>query len=160
MISVENRLKIVENELRALKRATEPNIGMLKFPSSTPTASYSGSFPTTSQDLVAARLAATFTRTDGGSGAPLVDFAFDTSVSPTQSEYLSTQGITYTGNDTNTNLDEYVQGYEYSITDTSVVFYIDFQNAFAYYPGASATLSVTVQALATVPGTLTIERLI
>lgn len=150
----------IDNELKALKGSTPLNAGALAFPEQTPTQSYTASINTSSQDYVVARLAATFTRTDGQLTTPLVDFAYDLTVSPTYVQYMATQGVTITGNDPNAMVDFFIRGYEAATTENSVTFYIDALNAIAPYAGSSATLTVTVAALSTVEGNLTIERLI
>lgn len=160
MNKVQVILRKIENELKALKASTPLNAGALAFPDQTPTETYTGSVNTASQNYVVARIGATFTRTDGQLTTPLVDFAFDMSVSPTYQQYMATQGITITGNDPNAMIDFFIRGYEASTTNNSVTFYIDALNAIAPYAGSTATLSVTVAALSTVEGTLTLERLI
>lgn len=150
----------IDNELKAIKGSTPLNAGALAFPEQTPTQSYTASINTSSQDYVVARLAATFTRTDGQLTTPLVDFAYDLTVSPTYVQYMATQGVTITGNDPNAMVDFFIRGYEAATTENSVTFYIDALNAIAPYAGSSATLTVTVAALSTVEGNLTIERLI
>lgn len=160
MSLVQTLVRKIKNELNALKVATPLNLGQLIFTDQTPSASYTGSFNTQSSSYVAARFAATFTRTDGVLLPPLVDFAYNYSVNPTYTEYMAGNGITITGNDPNVAAEFYVRGYEYSASGSSVIFYIDILNAIAPYSGASASVSVNVSALSTVEGTLTLTRLI
>lgn len=160
MSTVQIQVKRLENELHALKAATPLNLGALQFPDQTPSGQKTISINTASQDYVVARIAATFTRSDDELTTPLVDFAYDLSVSPSYVEYMATQGVTITGNDPNAMVDFFIRGYEASTTDNSVTFYIDALNAIAPYAGATASLTVIVQALSPVEGTLTLERLI
>ena len=160
MSLVQTLIKRIDNELKALKTATPLNFGALNFPDQTPQETYTGSINTSSQDYVVARIAATFTRSDSEPTTPLVDFAFDMSVSPTYVQYMASQGITITGNDPNAMVDFFVRGYEAATTDDSVTFYIDVLNAIAPYAGASASITVTVDAISPVEGTLTLARVI
>ena len=160
MSLVQTLIKRIDNELKALKTATPLNFGALNFPDQTPQETYTGSINTSSQDYVVARIAATFTRSDSEPTTPLVDFAFDMSVSPTYVEYMATQGVTITGNDPNAMHDFFIRGYEAETTNNSVTFYIDIINAIAPYAGATATLTVTVEAISPVEGTLTLTRII
>lgn len=159
MNGTQSTIKRLDNELKALKMTAPISLGALKFPDQTPTASYTGSFDTASQDYVAARLVATFERTDG-TATPLVDFTYEISVSPTYVEYQASQGITVTGNDPNVMTEFYTRGYVASASGKTVTFNIDVLNAFAPYAAAPATITVSVQAISTVKGTLTIERTI
>lgn len=156
---VQNLIRRIGNELKALKMRSPMSIGALRFPETTPSQSYQGSINTSSQDLVVARLAASFTRADGETMSPMVDFAFNVSVSPTYTQYMATQGVTITGDDPNVMTEFYVQGYVHSATDGSVTYYIDVLNAIAPYAGSAATINVSVEALSTVEGTLTLERI-
>ena len=160
MAATEAYIMRLESELKALKQTTPISLGALKFPDSTPTSSYSGSVNTASQDYVIARIEAKFTRSDGEQIAPMVDFAFDVSVSPTYTQYMATQGITITGNDPNAMTEFYVRGYEQASGPDYVIFNIDVLNAIAPYAGATATIAVDVQALSPIVGTLTLTRTI
>lgn len=160
MNRVQALIRTIKDELQALKVATPLNLGQLKFPDQTPTASYSGSINTSGQDAVVARIVATFTRSDGETTTPLVDFAFNYSISPAYQEYMATQGITITGNDPNVQSEFFIRGYENATTDDSVSFNIDVLNAAAGFVGQTATLGLNVQAISTVKGTLTLRRTI
>lgn len=160
MNRVQTLIRRIKDELQALKVATPLNLGQLKFPDQAPTASYSGSIDTSGQDYVIARIVATFTRSDGATTTPLVDFAFNYTISPTYQEFMASQGITITGNDPNVQSEFFIRGYENSTTDNSVTFNIDILNAAAGFVGQSATLGVTVEAISTVQGNLTIRRTI
>lgn len=153
-------IRKIKNELQALKASTPLNIGQLKFPEQTPNANYSGSIDTSSQDYVVARVVATFTRSDDRTTTPLVDFPFNYSISPTYQEYMASQGITITGNDPNVQSEFFIRGYENKTTNNSVEFNIDVLNAAAGFVGQTATLTLNVQAISTVEGTLTLRRVI
>lgn len=159
-MTVESRLAGLENELKALKQYAPVSIGALQYPDQTPTESYSGNFDTGGVDLVVARLAATFTRSDGSQTTPLVDFAFETSITPTYQDYMRDRGVEITGLDPNEAGEFFVHCYEAGTTDDSVTVFIDVLNAIAPYAGATATLSATVQAISPVNGNLTLVRVI
>ena len=158
--SIERLIASIQNELRALKASSPLSLGALKFPDQTPTAPYSGHVDTTTQNYVAARIAATFTRTDGETSTPLVDFAFDYTLSPNYVGAMATQGVTISGNDPNTPSEIYVRGYVAATTATSVTYYIDILNAVVGLALSSVGLGLNVQAISTVNGALELERLI
>ena len=158
-MTTEAKLCALEDELKALKQRTPLSIGALQFPSSTPTASFSGMLDNSGMDLVVLRLACKFQRTDGLSGAPLVDFAFLASVTPNYVDYMAGNGVTVTGNDPNASQSYAIKGYEAETGADYVVYYIDVNNSI--WPGVTTgTFSADVEAISTVPGTLTITRLI
>ena len=159
-MSVESRITSLENELKALKQTAPVSMGALRFPASAPTATYTGSIDTSSQNYVVARIEATFTRSDGLQVAPLVDFAFDISVSPTYQEYMASINVVISGDDPNVQEEFYVTSYEASTGNDSVTYNIDVLNAIAPYAGSAATITTTVQAISTVEGTLTLTRTI
>lgn len=161
MSMTQTLLKRIENELKALKVSMPLNFGALKFPDQIPTASYTGTFSGTDElGYVAARVAATFTRTDGEPTPPMVDFAFNAEIHPNYVESAAQQGTTITGPDPNA-IDEYgVIGYEAETGENSVTFYIDILSQILVYAIPTITMNVTVQANSTVEGTLTLARLI
>lgn len=150
----------IRDEINALKVATPLNVGQLRFPSSAPSVNYSGSINTSSSDLVIARLAATFTRTDGSSDPPYVDFAFSAYVSPNQQQAMASMGITFTGPDVNAYEDFYINGYVNNVGTGSVTFYVEVKNAVNPYGSSPKTLNAQIQAISTVEGNLTLTRLI
>lgn len=158
--NIERLINRIRNELRALKASSPLSLGALKFPDQTPTATYNGSVDTTTQDYVAARVAATFTRTDGETSTPLVDFAFDYTLDPNYVGAMATQGVTISGNDPNAQSEVYVRGYVAETTATSVTYYIDVLNAVVGLALSSVALELDVQAVSTVNGELEIERII
>lgn len=152
-------IRRIEDELKALKIATPLNYGALKFPDSTPTETQTWTINTSNPGYIIARIAATFTRTDGEPTTPLVDFAFDYSVSPNYVEASAQQGVTITGSDPNALEEFAVDGYEAVTTNTSVTYYIDVNFNILTYATTNITLNTTVQAISPVEGTLTLERI-
>lgn len=158
-MATEAKLCALEDELKALKQRTPLFIGALQFPGSTPSATFSGTLDNSGMNLVVLRLACKFQRSDGISQAPLVDFAFKSTVSPTYVEYMASVGVTITGNDPNVSQDFAVKGYEAETGEDYVIYYIDVYNSV--WPAVlTGTFLATVQAISTAPGTLTITRLI
>lgn len=160
MTRTETELRILEDELRALKASTPLNLGQLSDPGNAPTASYTGNIDTASQNLVICRLELTFTRTDGATDPPLVDFAFNMSVSPTYAEFLASVGVSFSANDGTDYEDFYINGYVLSTGAGSVTYAIDVKNAVAPWGSSPKTLTVNASAYSTVPGTLTLRRTI
>lgn len=159
-MNTEIRLSQLEREIQALKSYSAPVLGQLRYPDTAPTASYHGQIDTSLQQLIIARLEATFTRGDGNTESPLVDFAFNMHVSPTFADYMASIGITVTGNDTTAYEDFYINGYITSVGPGSITFAIEVKNAIAPWGTATKNLDVDVQAISTVAGTLTLTRTI
>lgn len=159
-MTIQNQIRKLEEEIKAQKASFAPSLGQLQYPDSTPTASYTGSVDTASQDLVIARLEATFERTDGKTSTPLVDFGFEAHVTPDRPTALRDLGITITGNDLTSYEEIYIGGYVTATTPTTVTFTINVLNAVQPVGPSPKTLTVSVAAYSTVKGTLTMERVI
>lgn len=157
-MNVQERLRRIEDELHAQKAYFAPSLGELKYPETTPTASYTGSINTSSQDLVIARVKFIFTRSDGASTTPFVDFAFDAHVAPNHQQVIQSQGGTISGNDLTSYEDVYIGGFVSSTTDNSVTFTVEVKNAVAPWGSSPKTLTINVAAYSTVKGTLSVER--
>ena len=167
------QIKLVElrNELRAQKQASNLSYGQLSFPESAPTASWSGSIDITSPISTAAvaKFKVTFTRSDGRTTPPLVDLAFDYSTSPTGISTERTNGATISLTSEASALE--ANGPECCVTSTSessVVFTIEFPPStflglYSTFSGfcsiSSVALTLTVQAISPVVGTLSVERI-
>ena len=164
MISdVEQRIVKARNELKAQKVATELAYSSVLFPENTPRATWSGTinFPAQTNDVIA-RFRVRFMRSDGGDGAPFVDFAQNVSFSPTYLEFSASQGWTVTGNDVNYVDDQNYTGYVAGAGDDYVDYYIDFLRDLQanYFTLSSVNVGITVEAISMVKGNLTITRLI
>lgn len=160
MSFVQNLIRSIENEVKALKASMPLNLGQLNFPAQTPSVSYSGSINTSSSDLVICRLQLTFTRSDGKSEPPFVNFAFNASVSPTMQEVMAGMGVSLSGNDLREYEDFFINGYVSATGTGSVTFNVDVKNAVAPWGSSPKTLTVNAQAISTLEGTLTLERTI
>ena len=156
-MSVQSEIARLKNELHAQKSFAKLPSGALDLPESTPTASWSGSVNLNSGQNPLARWRATFTRTDGKTATPLVDFAFDYTYSPTRKDYLESRGNTITAKDFNARTDANIFSGISSASGTSVQFDIWLSSGFntGY---SSATFKITVQALSPAVGTLTLSK--
>lgn len=157
-MNTEQRVTRLEQEIHALKGYSAPVLGQLRYPSSAPSASYSGTIDTSQQQLIIARFEATFTRDDGGTESPLTDFAFDAHISPTYQQYMASQGITVTGNDLTAYEDFFINGYITKVGSGSITFTIEVKNAVAPWGQAQKTINLNVQAISTIKGTLALVR--
>lgn len=157
-MSTEQRLTTLEQEVRALKSYFAPVLGQLRYPNSAPTQSYHGTIDTSSQNLIIAKFEATFTRDDGLTESPLVDFSYSAHVSPTYADYLASIGVTMTGNDLTAYEDFYINGYTSSVGPGTITFVVEVQNAVAPWGNANKNFDLDVQAVSTVKGSLTLTR--
>ena len=160
-MNVQTQINRIQNELKALKATSPLNIGALEFPDHAPTASYSGTMADVgiSADYVVASFEATFTRSDGVPNTPFVDFAFNVELHPNYVEEMAEQGVAITGNDPNAeNGDPFVHGQISESGSNYVKFLIEVVSGAFTYAHQTATVALTVQALSTVEGTLTLTR--
>lgn len=163
MISdTQKRLVKARNELRAMKTASELAYSSILWPENAATVNWGGAIALQIVGDVVARFRVRFTRTDGGAGAPMVDFAQNVTFSPTYMEYSTSLGWTVTGNDTGYVDDQNYTGYVAGAGDDYVDYYIDFVRDLVanYFSLASITVNINVEAISMVGGTLTITRLV
>ena len=156
-MTVEQELARIRNEIIAQKSFAKIPNGALDVPDDAPTRSWSGSINLNSGNDPLAKWRATFTRTDGRSGAPLVQFAFDYTYSPTRKDYLEGRGNTITAKDFNADEEMYIFSGVSSTSTNSVQFDIWIKSSFST-GYATANFNVTVQALSPVVGTLTLVK--
>lgn len=167
------RIVKLRNEIRAQKQASELAWGQLAFPEDTPVATFNGPIDLSAPiragtEILTCRFVARFTRTDGQTGAPLVQFAFDFNVSPTTIEIERQRGATVT-----TTSDEqlYWRGISAHVLNSGddwVEYEISFDDATGYWLMTSraydilgvqnVNLELNVYAISPVVGTLTLER--
>lgn len=160
---MEQRLIRLRNELKAQKVASELAYSSILWPANTPQQSWTGTitFPQSPQNVIA-RLRVRFTRTDGVSGAPFVDFAQNVTYTPTYYDYSVSQGWTVTGNDINYVDDQAYTGYIAAAGSNYVDYYVDFLRDLEsnYFTLNSVQVTLNVEAISMVEGSLTITRLI
>ena len=158
----QRRLVAIRNELKAQKVAGELAYSQLLLPENAPSVSYSGTVAELSSTYTYARCRVRFTRSDGVNETPVVDFAYNFQFSPNYVEYMATQEVTITGDDTGDTDETCYAGYVAGAGSNYVDFYVDIPAdiSMTFYGFTSLNFSFTVQAIAMVSGTLTVERLI
>ena len=164
MTNAEKLIVKFRNELRALKVAFKYAFSSVLMPENVPTASWSGSIAFSGGTAEAlARLRVRFTRSDGRTEPPFVDFAQNVTISPSYPSYSeSNLGVKWTGDDINYVDNQLFRCY---VADTGVGYvdyYIDFTTlaTSVYAMLSSISASINVEAISTVPGTITITRII
>lgn len=161
-VNATKRLSAVENEQKAQKVATGLNYGQLANPGDAPTATYSGHVNNSNNNPVAAWVA-TFTRTDGLTETPFVDFAWDFSLAKGYYQDQKDAGYitSFSGRDklaidqiTVVDApDDFGPGY--------VKWRIFIPPFYWFYLSGNGTdVSLNIQAISMVPGTLTLARVI
>lgn len=161
--NTQKRIVELRNELRAQKVASGLTYSQLLMPDNTPSLSYSGTASWTSSTTgPVARVRFRFERTDGLIDPPLINFAHDSSYSPTYKEYAESNGFVFSGGNLSYLTDGKIEVYIGEVGDGYVDFYVDYANSLkttlAYL--SSITISTTCTAIANVKGTLSVERII
>lgn len=171
-VGAENRLVKLRDELQSIKQA--PTLGYPKTlkPENTPERSQSATITHRgSASGVMAEWRARYTRTDGINKPPLVDFPYSVSFSPTYASYqrdvLGHSGADNSGYVERQCYDGFVSGSGQDYIDFSIVINNRLVDYYAYPEPTEdepnpepveVRVNVIVQAVATVPGTLTLER--
>ena len=159
---VQQRIVKARNELKAQKVAMELAYASILWPENTPEVNWNGSVDLQLSGDVVARFRVRFTRSDGNSGAPYVDFAQNVTFSPTYLEYSTSLGWTVTGNDVNYVDDQNYTGYVAGAGDNYVDYYIDLSRDLIsnYFGLSSINVAIRVQAICMTNGNLSITRII
>ena len=160
---VQQRIVGMRNEIKAQKVNSGLTYSQLLLPENTPTASYSGDINLSGSGTgPLARVRFRFTRTDGLTDPPLINFAFTSSLSPTYKQFVESKGFTISGDD----LDYFnwwmMSGYIAGIGDDYVDYYVEVKRNVKtnFFSLNTISFSVTCQAIANVKGVLIEERLI
>ena len=140
------------------------NYGQLVKPASAPVQTWTGNVQN-AVDInsgVNARWIATFTRTDGVSLTPYVMFPYDYSLARGMyDDYLAAGMISGVSGRDKRAVDEYNFFDElYEVGTNYVKWKIEVDNQYFYYASDGTTVSLTVQAISMVPGTLTLQKVI
>lgn len=162
---IQQRIVEIRNELEAQKVYSGLTYSSLLLPENTPTKTYSGTINLSGGTATeVARIRFRFVRTDGLSYPPMINFANEITITPSYSQYAINNGFTITGNDIDSAnlLGSEVVGYIYELGDNYVDYYVDFSSSLRgrFFSLSSLSISVTVQAISNVIGTMTAERLI
>ena len=157
--SIQQRIVSLRNQLQTYKVAAPLNYGQLTS-TSRPQKTLTTSVNQYEMvgDSAIARFVARFTRDDGIKLTPYVDFAVDYDINPNLQSQNSQLGYTLEG-----RYPEAWYGLCFStyITDIGgdwVEATIDINNYFYLLSGNSAEVTLSVEAISTVSGTLTLER--
>ena len=155
--------KIVElrNELKAQKVFSGLTYSQLLLPANTPQQSYNDTVSLSGSGLVA-RIRFRFTRSDGLVDAPMINFAYTASISPTYKSFAESYGFSFSADDLSYIETSRTSGYIYDLGDGYVDFVVDFNSSLRtiFFSLNSLSISVTCQAIANVQGTLSVERII
>lgn len=154
------RLLAIQDEQRAQKASTVLNYGQLNMPDSIPQATWYGYVAATSADL-AASWVAKFTRSDGVGQPPYVEFPWTFNLEQWfyDDPAFVGPGKSVTGRDKRA-VDEHKfndGAYEIGTNFTSWRIDID-SRRWPYSSGTNVT--ITIQAISMVPGTLTLTRVV
>lgn len=161
--NLQQRIVELKNELKAQKVYSGLTYSQILLPENTPEESYSDTASLSGSGTTpVARLRFRFTRTDGISEPPLVNFTLDATLNPTYQQYAENNGFTFNVNDLSYMTTREIVGYIGEIGDGYVDFYVDCDSYIRtkFYSLNSIGFSATVQAIANVQGTLVVERLI
>lgn len=164
MATVEQRIAKLHDEVKAQKVAGEIAYSTVLKPENTPSVTKTERIDWSRQDdKIYMRERFRFERTDGKTDAPLVNFAFDFYLTPDYATYQrETFGITVTGYDIDYVKNDGVTGYIYETGPGYVDFYVDvdYDITTDYHTDPDLDITMTVQAISPVEGTLTATRLI
>ena len=160
---VEKRIAAAHNELKAQKVYSGLAYSQLLYPENTPAQTYSStaSLSGSGQDPVA-RIRFRFSRTDGINEAPMVNFAYNASYTPSYKKFAEDNGWTFTGKDFSFFEKYDISGYISTVGDKYVDFLVDYNYTIrnALFSLNSIGISVTCAAIVSVKGNLTVERVI
>lgn len=164
MNSIDQRIVQLKNEIRSQKVAGEIAYSSFLAPSNTPSTSVSERIGWNLRDnQLFLRERFRFQRTDGSSEPPLVNFTFSFELNPDMVTYYRNEfGITVSGYDTNATKNIAVTGYIYETGNGYVDFYVDvdYNLAMEYQSQPPVDITMRVQAISLVNGTINATRLL
>lgn len=164
------RLVKLRNEAKAQKQASKMRWGQLSTPETAPTTNWSGAINVAAplSRSTICKFDITFTRTDGRTEAPLVDFAYDFTTNPSWATMDRDKGATITIGSEKSLIETYS---EPEVTTESGAGYVKATISFpeSLWTGlsteapivfgvSSVNLTINAAAYSPVPGTLTITR--
>lgn len=161
VMDVQNKVTQLRNEVKAQKVFSGLTYSQLLLPENTPTQSYSGTASLSGSGPIA-KIRFRFTRTDGISEPPMINFAYSASVSPTYRAFAESYGFSFSANDL-TYLDRNnISGYIGGVGDGYIDFFVEFNGYFRdmFFSRDNLGISVTCQAIANVRGNLIEERIV
>ena len=163
MDGTQQKIVKMRNELKAQKVYSGLTYSSLLLPENTPSLSYSGTASLSgSGSTPVARVRFRFTRSDRINSTPLVNFAYDASCSPTYKQFAEANGFSFSANDLSYLDSTDITGYIGEIGDGYVDYYVDYDAYMRtkFFSLNSIGISISCQAISSVSGTLSVERLI
>jgi hypothetical protein len=163
--NITKRLVAIQNEQQAQKAAGVLNYGQLNLPSVTPQQIWSGNVANPSGDFAASWIA-TFTRSDSTPLPPYVDFPWSYNLAKWyyQDQILAGSYSSASGRDLHAIDDMRFTESVYEVGSNYVSWRIDIiglgMTGWWYDSSDGTTVTLTVQAVSMVPGTLTLVRVI
>lgn len=159
---IQQRIVELRNELQDQKVATGMTSSQFLLPENNPVLSYTGTASLSGDSDLVARVRFRFTRQDGLTDPPLVNFAWNATYSPTFYEYARSYGWAFTGSDFSFFQTSDVDTYIAEVGDGYVDLYVDYNYELrsALAPLTSVGISIQCQAIASVYGQLSVERLV
>lgn len=157
---VQKRIVSLHNEIKAQKVYSGLTYSQLLLPERAPTQSYSDAVALAGSGPVAI-LRFRFIRSDGLIDPPIINFAFDASVSPTYKQFAQNAGFVFSANDLSYIDRSQIAGYIAEVGDGYVDFYIEYSSELRsmFFSLNSLTISATCQAISNVDGNLIVEKL-
>jgi hypothetical protein len=158
----QQRIVELRNELQAQKVASGMTNSQFLLPENNPVLSYDDNASLSGDSDIVARVRFRFTRKDGLTDPPLVNFAWNATYSPSFYDYARSYGWVFTGRDFSFFQIDDIDSYIGEVGDGYVDFYIDYTYFLrdALAPLSSISISIQCQAIANVYGELSVERLI
>lgn len=158
---VQNRLTHLRNEVKAQKVYSGLTYSQLLLPENTPTQQYletvslSGSGPV-------AKIRFRFTRTDGINEPPMINFAYNVSLSPTYKAFAESYGFVFSANDLSYIDASYISGYISEVGDGYADFIVEFASYLRdiFFSRDNLGIVITCQAITNVRGNLVVERIV
>lgn len=160
---IQQRIVALRNELQSQKVFSGLTYSQLLLPENLPTQTYSGNASLSGDpNSVVARVRFRFTRTDGLMETPAINFTQECKLSPTYAEFVRGNGFTVSGNDLGYYNQWEVSSYVSEIGDGYVDFTVDLQSSCrrTFFSIDSIAFETVCQAITSVRGILTVERLI
>lgn len=162
LMDVQNRIVKLQNEVKAQKVFSGLTYSQLLLPENTPSKTYSGTIDLSKSTDPIARVRFRFTRTDGVTATPMINFTYSATITPSYKTFAESYGFVFSANDLSYIDTTESNGYIGALGDGYVDFYVDFALSLKsqFFSRSSLSISVTCQALANVQGTLSVERAI
>lgn len=162
-MNIQQKLVNLRNKIKEQKIYSGLTYSQLLLPENTPQLTYSSTV-SLGDSIPLARVRFRFTRDDDLTDPPMINFAYNTSISPTYKEFAQSNGFVFSADDNDLSYIDrgFIYGYIAQVGDGYVDFYVEVDTGLksSFFSLNSMSFSVTCQAIVNVKGTLTVERLI